>query len=386
MALTTTHTDSLQINVSLQPPFPAQVGFSNLLIVCPVDQNNLALSSRIENYTQDQVSNISGDFTQRAQDAAEVYFAQRPAPSKVYVGYWNAEGGTTEGFDTAINDMIAQSDENWFFITLTDRLPAEQEEAQVDLESNIDKPAVLIIQSDDQGIVDPNTSLATPIGNIVSNAPEQTFGVYHPNDDAYADAAMAGNVGPFDADRKSAPFFGELKSVPKYVANINTPPTLANELPPSTDIGTAQSPGEIRGNSFNSVLPFGSANSWVAPGQNINGRQGKVVVTKYWFQDRLQNQVANEIQTAQAQGNIIPIGAVGDSQTEGQERMAKLLRRQYELGVAAEHFLPENLDITYPTIQQSDINQDVIPLSAEMTVSIGGQAVSFDIFFGREPV
>lgn len=377
MALATTHTDSLQITVQLQPPFPATIGFSTLLLLELQADNSSG--NRVVSYTQSNVDQIESDWTTRIYEAAQTYFAQRPGPNNILVGAWDKGGG--ESVADAL-DAIKAADGGWFFVSSTIRAGADQNSISNTIES-YGKPSIYFLQSSDSDIVTTNNLGST--GSALDPVPgrERTFGIYHPNDNENADAAMAGIIAPRDPDRKSAPFFGRLRGVSAYAANGAGG---ANALPAGASIGTAQSPGNIRQNNFNAVLPFGSAPAWEAPGQNANGRQGKVILTQYWFEDRLQANIANEIQTAQAQGEIIPIGAVGESQTEGQERMAKLLKNQYQLGAAADHFLPENLEITYPTIQQSDINQDVIPLSAEMTVAIGGQAVSFDIFFGREPV
>jgi len=377
MPTTVTHTDSLDIVVNFQPQFSPLLRFNKLLQLELEADNNTGVRAR--SYSPGDLDTIETDWTTRIRDAADDYFSAQPTPDEILIGAWDKAGGET--VKEAL-DAITGIDSGWFYVASSIRTPADLEFIG-DTVDGYQKPSVYFLTSDDDSIVDPNTSLATPLDNLGSNALEEVFGIYHPDPASSPGSALAGRLATANPDQESAPFFGRLRNINAYDAPSSS---TAWSLPSAADIGTAQSPGEIRGNDFNAVLPFGSAPAWLGPGQNLNGRQGKVILTKFWFKDRLEAEVANEIQTAAAQNEIIPIGAVGESQTEGQVRMAKLLRRQFEIGENAQHFLVDELDINYPQIQQSNVNNDTIPLDAQATVAIGGQYVDFNIFFSRSSV
>jgi len=236
---------------------------------------------------------------------------------------------------------------------------------------------VHLLQSSLSDIVTTQTSpilTGTDLEDVIDR--EQTFGLYHPTDGEWYDVAQAGAILPYDPDRTSAPWYNTVNEVAAVQGN----------LPSGANIGTQQNPGNLRDNNFNTGLPFPPSNFFTKPGQNTAGRQMSVILTKDWFQNRLQTDVQEEVVLEAERGNKIPVGQAGRTETVGQIRMAKFIRSRYAQGVEAGHFLPDNLNLRFPEVSQSDVDNGIIPLEADITVAIGGQAVTFNLFFQRTPV
>jgi len=362
-----THDNNLDINISLQPTPPSQLGFGRALLIAEKANNNSGVTVK----AYDDVDSVETDWTTTEKEAAATYFSQDPQPDKILIGEWDKVGNET--LDTALDNILAE-DDSFYGVTTASRTASEQETLSSHIESLTDQYLVYVLQSSEDDIVTASDLTSTNFGTNIDTR-ERTFIDYHTTDGEWMDLGHLGRILPYDQDDTSPPWYADVSGVANNAS-----------LPAGADIGTAESPGKLRGNNANIGLPFGSAPFWIAPGTNAAGRQGKVVVTRDWFHNRLQNKVALDIQTRRAPGEAIPVGEAGETKTAGQVAMAKHVKRQYAEGVRGGHFLPGQLNISYPQVTSADVAAGAVPLDIDMTVLIGAQAVSFNISFSRDPV
>jgi hypothetical protein len=338
---------NLDINITLDPPPIKRAGFGTALLIAPAANNSTSMRSVVYRDAND----VGDDWTQNETDAAEAYFAQNPEPQNANIEY----------------------DSDFYAVAIASRTDNDQEAVSDEIESH-SKPMLGFFQSSEPDIVTGSLPGST---NFTSgyNTRERSLGVYHTSDSEWLDMAWMARVLAFDQDRQNPPFFAGVSGINDYGA-----------LPSGADIGSQQAPGYVRDNNWNHIGQFGPAPAWLAPGQNFAGRQGKVLISRDWFEARLQEDVSEFIVELRRDGQGLAVGESGTSETRGQQKMAGLVEGRYLQGVDAGHFLPEQIDIQYPTVLSSDVANGIIPLEGSITVLIAGQAVTFDLNFTRDPV
>lgn len=363
--------DNLQINITLAALPPKLAGFGIGLLIAPAANNQT--NNRVIRYEEVGNTNVGipADWTTQEVNAAQAYFSQNPEPEALLIGEIDLNGGET--YPQAL-DAIIQQNSNFYAVALTSRTDSDQETVSSDIESR-DKRMIGFFQSSEADIVTGTLPGGTNFGSAYDTR-ERSFGIYHTDDTEWADMAWMARILPYDQDQFSPPFFANISGVAAY-----------GSLPMGSGFGSQQSPSNVRSNNWNHQGPFRAASpAWVAPGTNFAGRQGKVIITRDWLYDRIQSDVAQAIVNARNQGRGIPVGEAGTSETVGQKKMESIIRGRYQQGADNGHFLPDNIEFSYPTVTSNQVASGIIPVDAEMTVEIAGQAVTFNLNMSRDPV
>lgn len=141
--------------------------------------------------------------------------------------------------------------------------------------------------------------------------------------------------------------------------------------PYSTPITQTVKDDTIEAGGLNTVLPFGPELTYLAPGQNSEGKPLDHVVTKFWFRTRLRERLVNLILAYDARGRKIPLNASGQALIEGE------IEAQYDLGVQAGHFETDQLVVTFPTITAGDISAQRLRVTVEIQLVTG--VIQFDL-------
>jgi len=135
--------------------------------------------------------------------------------------------------------------------------------------------------------------------------------------------------------------------------------------------------GNVKDNGANIMLPFGSTDTYIKPGQTMAGRKIYVMITKDWFETRLKKDVEIEIQSESQFGRKVPVSQ------EGQTQLAKLVRKRFKQGERVDHFKTGTTSVSFPTITDSNRNNGVIPLDGSAILEVDGQKVDFNFEFER---
>lgn len=355
------HEDDLTITIALEAAPVKRAGFGAGLIVDNRSESSLN-GNRVKSYAS--YSEVQTDFdngyvSQNILDKAGVWFGQDPTvpqQDKLLIGWRDDTLATPETWDTAVDEIAAQNDE-FYFVMIDKRTTSELDTVSSHIESNYEK--LFVCQSSDSEWLQASpASNSTP--DLLSGR-ERTIANYHDTDTEHQDVAHAAARGVFDPDQQSAPWYGQISGV----AGIDRTAITGGEV------------DNVIGNNGNIALPFGSADTFIKRGTNMNGRQAYVLITRDWFRARLKTDVATEIQTGANAGEKIGVTK------SGQSRMAKLVRKRFSQGVRAQHFVDGSTTVTLPTITQTNINNETIPLEGSATLLIGAMDVNFNFRFLR---
>ncbi|MFB6373832.1 MAG: hypothetical protein ABEN55_12160 [Bradymonadaceae bacterium] len=355
-----THENDLTIDIFLEPAPVTREGFGKGLIIDNKSESSLN-GNRVKEYSsfsEMETDESNGYLATNILDKGEVWFGQDPTvpeQDSLLVGVRDDTIATPETWDTAVDKIAPNAD--WYWTLIDKRTTSEIDTVSSHIESNYD----VLFVSQDADAEWKNSSPAAGSTPALLSGRERTIAHYHDTDTEHQDVAYAANRGVFDPDEQSAPMHCEIEGV--------------NEID-----RTAISRTEINnivGNNGNVALPFGSTKTFVKRGDNMNGRQAYVLITRDWFRTRLQTDVAVEIQTASNFGEKVPVSK------EGQARLAKLVRRRFSQGVAADHFVPGSTNVDLPEIKDSHINNETIPLKGSARIEIAAQDVDFTFRFRR---
>jgi len=375
MAAPATHDDTIfDITLTLDPSPAGQRGFSRVLLIADDTLSNSG--NRTEVYSgPTAVENDldSGEINQAERDALITMFAQSPRPEEIQLGNRDTVAG--ESLKDAF-DEIKAVDPGFYAVTAIDDTDTVQNAFINAIES---EDHIFIFRASDTSLKDASPSVLS--GNL-SGYPgkERSALIFHddPNStlasgagSGYADAAWAANRLAFNQDESSPPWFGPaLASVEDYSTPI-TPADKTNMIGPNAADG---------GNAVNVILPAGGTGKTVFRGHNGNTRPIYIIVTRDWFAARLQERVTDRVLSKSQRGEKLEVS------TEGQSELGGIIRNQFERGVEAGHFKAGQLDITYPTITDADLNAERLRVEAAITLSVAAQEVEFNIDLFRDDV
>lgn len=364
MAPEASHDSDIDITVQLQPAPPKRKGFGNVLYIGP--KADIAYSSaRVRTYNDLDAVESDGDLSQPQIDAATAYFGQEPEPDQLLIGYVDLAGGET--YKDAL-DAIEGDTDDFYGVVIEARTDAEIVDISEAVE-NHSRDVLCSVQTSDQTNID-SSGLSSGLSAI--DGKERTFLHYHDQDSEYLDIAWLGAWLTADPDEASAPGFVEIKQVAEYSGALPSGATGEN--------------GFAYENDVNLMLPFSSADRFVKPARNQNGRQASFILSRDWFANRLQTDIAFEILKASEQNEKIPVGIAGTKRTTGQIIFAKLIRKRYKQGVRVQHFEEDQLDLQYPVVTQTNVNNGNVPLEAEITIATPAQSVDVTAYFSLSPV
>lgn len=357
-----THDGDVTIDVFLESAPVTLQGFGTGLLIVELATNSLD-GNRVRKYSgttavDDATQDESDGFISAATlEAIKTYFGQSnivPRQETLIVGNVDLVGGET--WVDALSTIQNVNDE-WYLVAISSREDADIEAVSSEIESSYTK--FFVGQTDDAAFKDSAPAVGT-LPDLLSGR-ERTMIGWHDTDSEWMDMAIMGNRGAFDLDQKSAPWFAELAGV----ADLDT---------------TAISGGDvdtIKGNNGNIILPFGPAETYLKPGKNMNNRSVYTILTRDWFKNRLQFDVAKEIVETSNQGEKIPVSP------EGQAQMAKLVNSRFAQGVEAGHFLTGSTNIDLPEITDGDLNAERLRVEGDARIEVAAQKAEFTFRFSR---
>ncbi|MFB6371625.1 MAG: DUF3383 family protein [Bradymonadaceae bacterium] len=359
-----THDGDISINVFLSPEPARLQGFGTGLLVVPKSNNSLngnrvivyAGDTAVEDAEQDE---SNGYISAATLDAIKTYFGQDdlvPRQEKLVVGHRDDTLATPETYPEALS-AIQQENDEWYLVAIAGRADTDIDNTSSEIESSYKK--FFVAQTDSADFKDSSPASGT-LPDLLTGR-ERTFVNWHDTDGEWQDMAIMGARGAFDLDNKSPPWFGQVKGVADLdQTNLS-----------GGDVDT------IKGNNGNVMLPFGPADKFVKEGKNMNGRAAYVMLTADWFENRLQYDVAEEIVKKTNFGEKIGVSE------NGQTTMAKLVRSRFQQGEDAGHFKRGTTSIEFPTITQTNRDNETIPLKGSAIIKIAGQKVDFNFRFTR---
>lgn len=362
--MTLTHDDDVVVDVFLEPAPVTLQGFGTGLFVVDASTNDLngqrtikySGSTAIEDAENDETA---GHISAATLEAIKTYFGQTnivPRQDTLIVGKRDDTIATAETYPDALS-AIQQVNDEWYLVMISSREDTDIEAVSSEIESSYTK--FFIAQTDDAEFLN-----ASPAANSLPDSlssRERTMVGWHDQDSEWLDMAIAGNRGAFDLDQQSAPWFAQLAGVEDLDTSTLSGGDVAN----------------ILGNNGNIILPFGPAETYLKPGRNMNGRSVYVILTRDWFKNRLQFDVAKEIVQESNRGVKIPVSR------EGQDQMAKLVNQRFAQGVEAQHFLPGSTEIRFPAITDGDLNAERIRLEGSARITVAAQDAQFTFEFTR---
>src|SRR5690606_20263894 len=118
---------------------------------------------------------------------------------------------------------------------------------------------------------------------------------------------------------------------------------------------------------------FGSVDTWLDKGTNLQGREIRHLVTRDWLDFRIRQRVSDMIITRSNRGDVLPVTK------EGQVLVMNILAGLFDEGVAAGHFKAEQFVPIFPDITPTDINNRRVRVSANATLLVGGRLVTYTI-------
>lgn len=192
---------------------------------------------------------------------------------------------------------------------------------------------------------------------------ERTVGYFHDDNDAdassdYLDAASFADRLSWDPDVTSAPWNGAVEEVDALTTSL-----------------TQTQKANLRTNHMNTALPMGTTtDTYVDPGENMNGRPVDHIVSADWFETRLGEDLQNLFVTKSARGEKIPMDAEGQALVGGTIN-AKLLE-----GVAIGHF-SGSPTVTPVAINQADIDARRFRFNVDATETTGALGAQVNVYF-----
>ena len=355
MATVQSHLDNISINISLESAGAKAAGFGTVLLLVDQATGNTLDSARVVTYaTADEAvaDNTAGFISAATLSAVQKYFSQVPQPENIKVGRVDTAGAETylDGY-TAVKAV----DEDFYGVAIDRRADADilLISAQVETENRI-----FMLQSDD---ADWKTS-GLPAGLAALATRENSVVVYHDDDTAWNDVGYLGARLVFDPDVQSAGWNAQVRSITALAAL------------------TQAEKDFLDGNNANHGLPFGPAVMFMDPGLNCAGRPIDHIVTAHWFEARLQEAVATEVVRHADRGEKITVTP------EGQAKIASLVLDQFDIGVAAGHFVAGQTEVTPQPITSADRSAGRIRINGRATLAVNAREYSFNFAFGLDPL
>ena len=391
--MTVSHLDNLDINIFLEAaPAPVR-GFSNVLyLVDEADGNPLDGSSRY--LTFNKPSDVTDAFglsyiKSTTRDGCLAMFAQDPAPPAVLVGIVKTAATELETYHGAYDpDMVGSGGLEeciragaQFYGVVTDLRETADDAAMLLLsgyiESGVSRPCLLglMVGSDVEwgaSTALPSTgadwSAASPAG--VEGA-ERTILIYHDDEGEFAAEAYLANRLAADPDQMSAPWDAAVASVGSYTTALTS--TEKSNLYNETD----------GGQRVNIGLAYGSAPFFVDPGKTVSSGLGRPVyemVTRDWFEARLQERIATMKVNESARFRKITIDA------RGQAKVLSVIEALLNQGLDGNspHFIAKKA--TAEAITQADIDGQRLRFTVQAQLASSARRFEFNVYFNRSPL
>lgn len=340
---------SIPITIVLGTSPPSRQGFGTGLFLVDQDAGNSLNGARtmtFANYTEAQAANTAAYISASTLEVMRVGFSQQPAPANIKVGYQDTGGSETVAAAIA---AIRAADDNWYGLSIYSRADADIVSAANTIEAITDSPKIFVAQSDDASWLD----AGLPAGLSTLSGKERTGLLYHSSDAQYGDLAWLVSRLVWDPDTKSAPWSGQLREVAAITAITST------------------QRDAIVTNKANVALPFSSANAYVNPGQNMNGRGFYEIISGDWLKARLTEDISYLKLQHTDRGEKIIVDSTG------QAKILAILVTRLQQGEEVGHFVRGQTRATAETITTEDVLARRLRFKVEAQVA--ADAISFPI-------
>lgn len=370
--MTVSHLDNLTINIFLDPSPAPERGFSNVLHLVNGDNNSLN-GARFITYTNaaDAVAdNTAGYIDAGALAAVQTAFSQRPAPTRFIVGKVAITAGPetwAEGLDAC---LAAGAD----FYGVTSELRGTANNANMELlgehvETSLAQTSLIGIQVDNSEFTS-GTSYPLALADLDGNT--RTILIWHDDTNEYADVAYMVNRLAADPDVVSAPWDAEIQGVGPYTTALT-----------QTAKDFLYNDANSNHNSVNNILPYGPATYFVDPGKTVEGASGRPIyemVTRDWFEARLQERIAAVKVSESARYNKITIDP------RGQAKILSVIEGLLAQGQAGDspHFIASKA--TPQQITQADLDAQRLRFTVQAQLAVSARLFTFDVYFTRTPL
>lgn len=352
--MTATHNVDIQISKSIQPAAPESQGFGLIAYLSDgsLDPGNGDIYRQVTPQTNLSDLVTAGTITQDAADAMNTIFSQTPTPPRAAIIGLDTSGSDT--YSSIVQDAISAGHPFYGVIPDTET-PADVSSLASTIEST-DK-----LMAADVGGADWLTDgVPTDYTSLTENL--RFAPMYHPDAaNTYVSPGWFGSRLVFDPDVQSAAFTGSVTGVSPY--------------PEGSKI-TVDERSEAHDNGANTLLPFGSSNTYVKPGQNIAGNPLYEIVTIDWFAARLENRLAALQQRRDAAGEKLGVDQDGQAAFVGE------IEAQIDAGIEADHFVDEKSngvnDVQAPT-PIPDADKENQRLSATVFLQFKVSANTFQV-------
>lgn len=367
-----THLDNLTINIFLDPaPGPVR-GFSSLLIL--VDEaagtgNDLG-GDRFLTYASaaDAAADnlIAGKLDATALLAVQTAFSQSPAPTQVLVGRVDTGAGIPETYEVALEACVTAGAQ--FYGIATDLRDAADEATQETfaeyVESTLEQTSLVCLAVNNADWL--TTGLPVALADIAGN--ERTIVVWHDDPTEWPDVAYMANRLAADPDFVSAPWDAELQAVGA-----------------NTTVLTAGQKGflhnEVNGGNYANVgLEYGPADYFVDPGVNMANRPIYEMVTRDWFEARLQEGIAALKVAESARYRKITVDTVG------QGKVLSVINALLNQGLEGDspHFVAVSAEAE--AITQADLDGQRLRFKVQGQIAVSARRFTFNVYFSRSPL
>lgn len=376
--MTVSHLDNLTINIFLEnAPAPVR-GFSNvLLLVDEADSNPLDGSSRFLTFTKPSDATAAFDASQinsTVRDTVLVMFGQDVVPPAILVG--RVDTGGAETYPDGLDACLAEGGD--FYGIVTDLRETADAAIQIALSTHVetafDRSALLCLQvgsGTTDWVAAGTTYPAGPPDWDPIDGYERTILIYHDDEGEFADAAYMANRLAADPDVVSAPWDAGIQLVGGFTTAL-TSTTKANLYNESNG-----------GRRVNIGLPYGDEDFFVDPGKNIASGLGRPIyemVTRDWFEARLQERIALLKTRESARFRKITIDTVGQGKVLS---VIDALLNQAQEGDSP-HLIASRA--TAETITQADIDAQRLRFTVQGQFASSARLFEFDVYFTRTPL
>jgi hypothetical protein len=346
------HDNKISITVYLAASPVARASFTTVLYLVPQAANSLN-TDRVREYasTDDVDSDLAAGYISATTAAALTdAFSQPHTPELIKVGRVDLVGGET--WATGLDACIA-ADPDFYGIVMQDRDDADVVTLGEAVEA--DGYRLFIAQSASAW----TSGLPVALTNIDGN--ERTAVLYHDTSAEHGDLCWAVNRLFFDPDEKSAPWECRVEAVEALATGLTT--TQRNA------ISTA---------SANVGLAFGSADFYVAPGQNMAERKIYEIVTADWLKKRLEEDLTALKIELTDRGDKITVD------TRGQALVLAQIRKRLLQGESVGHFLPGETSAVGEDITDADRDANRLRFTIRATIAGDATTLTLSIYTSRD--
>lgn len=348
-----THENTITSTLFLSPLPPARAGFGTVMLVVDKATNTLngARTMTFNAVTEADSAEAAGYISATTLAFLTAAFTQSPAPATVKVG--NQDTGATETLTAAIT-AIRAADDDWYCLCIYSRADALILLASAAIETT---KKIFVAQSDDATWL----TSGLPSGLTALAELERTAVVYHDDDTEPADIAWACSRMVFDPDFKSAGWEGQIRGVSAL----------------TTALTTAQRDLLIANNA-NVALPFSTADQYMSPGNNCNGRGIYEIISADWYEARCREDIAALKLARTAIGEKTPVTPLGQALISG------VLENYAQQGESIGHFVKGQTRVTAFDITTADTAAERLRFKVEAQIAKDARLFDFTVYLSAD--